>query len=66
VTGDARPTRAGSKVTAEQARRELARRRLPRERRQEGRDEATRAGTFYLSKVALVAIAEGQAREHPH
>lgn len=50
---------AGDGITVEQAARELQRRRLPRERRHEGRDAAMVNGSFWLSKAELREIAEG-------
>lgn len=46
-------------VTAEQARRELERRQLPKERRHQGRARAHEDGTFYLSNQQLAELAEG-------
>ena len=46
-------------ITVEQARAELDRRRLPKERRHEGREQAIASGTFYVATATLVAIVEG-------
>lgn len=53
--GSSRPGRP----TAEQAAAELRRRKLPRDRRGEGRDEAVRLGVFRMSTPELRRIAEG-------
>jgi hypothetical protein len=46
-----------SQPTSAQALCELERRRLPRDRRGEGREQAVRDGTFFLSTAELRAIA---------